>query len=196
MELEYDFFKVEEGFMVPKKGRILISEPFLNDTYFKRSIVFLTEHNDEGSVGFVLNKPVDMKVHEVIQDFPEIDAVICIGGPVNTNTIHYIHTLGDIIPNSIHVVGDIYWGGDFDTVKKLTTIGKLSSNNIRFFLGYSGWNPNQLTEELERNSWVVTDIEPSRIMSVRNGSFWKEVLNNVGNKYALWPNFPEDPQFN
>jgi len=132
-ELNMDFFSIENN-RVAKKGRILVSEPFLNDTYFRRSVVLLTEHSKEGSVGFVLNKPVELSVSGILKDFPEIDASVSIGGPVNTNTVHYIHTLGVLIPNSVQVMKNLWWGGDFDTIKELIIQGKIRKNNIRFFL--------------------------------------------------------------
>jgi len=195
MQIHYDFFQTENT-LLPQKGRILISEPFLMDNYFKRSIVLITEHSDEGTVGFVLNKPVNMKVNEIVTDFPEIEAVVSIGGPVQTNTLHYIHTLGDIIPNSMKVIDNIYWGGEFDVIKRLLESGSLNQENIRFFLGYSGWQSNQLEDELSENAWVVADIGPEEIMSPMNKFFWNKTLHRLGKKYQMWSNFPENPQMN
>jgi putative transcriptional regulator len=195
MQIHYDFFQ-SENTLLPQKGRILISEPFLMDNYFKRSIVLITEHSEEGTVGFVLNKPVNMKVHEIITDFPAIDAIVSLGGPVQTNTLHYIHTLGDIIPNSMKVIENIYWGGEFDVIKRLLESGSLNNENIRFFLGYSGWQSNQLEDELNDNAWVVADISPDEIMSPMNKYFWNIALNRLGKKYQMWANFPENPQNN
>ncbi len=196
MDIDYDFFRVDEAYARPQKGKILISEPFLSDTYFKRSIVFLTEHSKDGAVGFVLNKPVNLSINEVIKDFPSINTQISIGGPVQTNTLHYIHTLGDIIPESIPVVGNIFWGGDFDTLKELATLDLLKTKQIKFFLGYSGWASQQLEEEIERDSWVITDIEPEIVMADKDDHFWKEMLNRLGEKYRLWSTFPENPTMN
>ena len=196
MDIDYDFFRVDEAYSRPQKGKILISEPFLNDSYFRRSIVFLTEHSAEGAVGFVLNKPVNLAISEVIKDFPNIDTQISIGGPVQTNTLHYIHTLGDIIPESIPVVDEIYWGGDFETIKELASLDLLKTKQIKFFLGYSGWAAQQLETEIERDSWVITDIEPERVMAEKNDHFWKEMLNRLGEKYRLWSTFPENPTMN
>ncbi|MFO7370116.1 MAG: YqgE/AlgH family protein [Bacteroidales bacterium] len=195
MQINYDFFEVNNT-LLPQKGRILISEPFLMDNYFKRSIVLITEYSGEGTVGFVLNKPVNMKVHEIISDFPVINANVSLGGPVQTNTLHYVHTLGDIIPNSIKVVENIYWGGEFEVVKKLVESGNLSNDNIRFFLGYSGWQSNQLEGELHENAWVVADIRPEDIMRPMNKFNWNKTLNKMGQKYQMWANFPENPQMN
>jgi putative transcriptional regulator len=195
MQINYDFFDVNNT-LLPQKGRILISEPFLMDNYFKRSIVLITEYSGEGTVGFVLNKPINMKVHEILSDFPVINANVSLGGPVQTSSLHYVHTLGDIIPNSIKVVENIYWGGEFEVVKKLVESGNLNNENIRFFLGYSGWQSNQLEDELSENAWVVADISTEDIMRPMNKFYWNKTLNKMGKKYQMWANFPENPQMN
>jgi len=195
MNSEIDYFKIETNNLAPQKGKILIAEPFLNDVYFKRSIVFLTEHNDEGSIGFVLNKPVNLQINEVINDFPLFDSNISIGGPVSTNTVHYIHTLGDIIPNSVPVCANIYWGGDFDFIKHLFQMGEIKEGQIRFFLGYSGWQAGQLENELEQNSWMITEVAPAAIMNPNN-KLWKNTLSQLGDKYKIWADFPENPGLN
>ncbi len=195
MNLDYNFFETDND-TGPAKGKILISEPFLQDNYFKRSIVLLTEYSSEGAVGFVLNKPVNLQANDVIKDFPETDALISLGGPVNTNTLHYLHTLGDIIPKSVKVVGNIYWGGDFDVIKKLVESGNIGKEQIRFFLGYSGWHEKQLEDELADNSWVVSELDPQEIMAPISKHFWKATLKRMGKKYEMWANFPENPQMN
>ncbi len=195
MVLNYNFFEPDEN-QEPQKGKVLVSEPFLLDNYFKRSIVLLTEHNEEGTIGFVLNKPVDVNINEVVEDFPKIEADVALGGPVSTNTLHYLHTLGDIIPNSVPVLGNVCWGGDFDVVERLITSGNISRGQIRFFLGYSGWSPNQLDEELAENAWVVCDISPEEIMMPLNKHYWTKKLKGMGIKYEMWSNFPENPEMN
>ncbi len=196
MNLNYDFYRIEGSSIMPKKGKILIAEPFLNDPHFKRSIVLLTEHNKEGSVGFVLNKPVDMAVSDILEDFPELDVSISMGGPVSTNTVHYIHTLGNAIPNSVRVMKDIYWGGDFEAVKSLAKAGALNRKQIRFFLGYSGWKPNQLEDELAQNAWAVEDIGSYEVMNYTGESSWKATLEDLGDKYKMWLLTPETPNLN
>lgn len=195
MELDFNIFKIEYNKVEPKKGRVLVSEPFLQDTYFKRSLVLLTEHSEEGAVGFVLNKPLEVKVNEVMNDFPISGASVSIGGPVSTNTIHYLHTLGNLIPNSVHVLGDIYWGGDFDVVKEMLVAREINPDQIRFFLGYSGWHAGQLENELKQNSWLITEIKPAQIMKP-NTDIWKSTLSQLGEKYRIWSDFPENPGLN
>ena len=196
MELDIDFFSIENN-KIARQGRVLISEPFLNDTYFKRSVVLLTEHSEEGSVGFVLNKPVNLSVNDVLADFPEVDADISIGGPVNTNTIHYIHTVGEKIPNSVKVLENLYWGGDFDALKDLLVKGVIQSSQIRFFLGYAGWSPRQLEGELSENAWLVSEMKSEHIMQGSDDNLWKNILEKSGDKkYRTWVNFPENPSMN
>jgi putative transcriptional regulator len=195
MEPDFDIFKIQYNKVSPKKGRILVAEPFLQDTYFKRSIVLLTEHTTEGSVGFVLNKPLDIKVNEVMEEFPPFKASVSIGGPVSTKTIHYIHTFGDLIPNSVHVVDNIYWGGDFEYIKVLIREEQIGSDQIRFFLGYSGWHAGQLDNELQQNSWLVTEVPSSIIMQPKSNA-WKNTLSQIGEKYKIWSGFPENPGLN
>lgn len=195
MDLISDLFKIDQN-IKPKAGRILISDPFLSDAYFKRSVVFLTEHNKNGSVGFVLNKPVDVSVSEVLRGFPAHDASISVGGPVGTDALHYLHNMGDFIPNSVKVTKDIWWGGDFEVVKELLSDGILDGTRIRFFIGYSGWEPMQLSREISENSWLVSELESDRIMNTRKREAWQAVLNALGGKYKLWTNFPENPGLN
>jgi len=195
MYLDFDFLNIEHENLTPKQGRILISEPLLSDTYFKRSVVLITEHSDKGAVGFVLNKPVDLPLNEVLADFPDFNAKVYVGGPVAKDTIHFLHTLGQLVPNSVHVMDNIYWGGDFDSLKELITEGIVEPSQVRFFLGYSGWSPNQLEDEIDENAWIVTKVDSEKIMSA-DKDIWKETLNKLGKKYKVWANFPENPAMN
>jgi len=195
MYLDFDFLNIEHENLAPQQGRILISEPLLSDTYFKRSVVFITEYSEKGAVGFVLNKPVDVPINEILSDFPTFRAKIYIGGPVAKDTIHFLHTLGKLVPNSVHVLDNIFWGGDFDSLKELINEGIVNSSQVRFFLGYSGWSPNQLEDEIEENAWLVTRVESSKIMQA-DKDIWKNTLNELGKKYKMWSNFPENPAMN
>ncbi len=195
MELDFNIFKIEYNKVEPLRGRVLVAEPFLQDTYFKRSLVLLTEYTPNGSIGFVLNKTLDVTINEVIEDFPVFNATVAIGGPVSTNTIHYLHVLGDIIPNSEHVFGNIYWGGDFETIKEMIAARVIFPSQIRFFLGYSGWQAGQLESELRQNSWLVTEVKSMDIMA-QNTSIWKNTMAKLGDKYKIWSDFPENPGFN
>jgi putative transcriptional regulator len=195
MDLNIDFFHIIND-NIAERGRILISEPFLSDNYFRRSVVYLTEHTEEGSLGFVLNKPLDLHVTDVIRDFPEGDFNVSIGGPVSTNTVHYLHTLGDQIPESVPVKDGIYWGGDFNVLKDMLIRHTIQKNQLRFFLGYAGWSANQLEDELRENAWLVGEIPARHIMEGAGQEFWGNTLSRYDNKYKAWANFPEDPGLN
>lgn len=195
MSLNIDFFKISND-KVAESGRVLISEPFLTDQYFRRSVVYLTEHSKTGSLGFVLNKSLDMKISDVIDDFPDEDFPVSLGGPVSTNTVHYLHTLGDEIPESVHVKDGIFWGGDFEIMKELIRKGIASKDKLRFFLGYSGWSEKQLEGEIEMNAWLVGEIPADLIMKGGSTEFWTNTLSGLDAKYKAWANFPEDPGLN
>jgi len=195
MELNIDFFHIVNE-NIAKKGRVLISEPFLNDHYFRRSVVYLTEHNKDGSFGFVLNKPLEISITEIVDDFPESEFPISVGGPVSNNTVHFMHTLGESVPDSVFVADGIWWGGDFNYIKSLVETGGVKSHQLRFFLGYSGWSAGQLDGELDEHAWLVGNISPRMIMTGMESEFWSDTLARYNNKYKAWANFPEDPGLN
>ena len=191
-----DILSIKTNNIQPEKGKILISEPFLGDYYFKRSVVLLADHSDEGSFGVVLNKPLNMLLSEVVEGFPEFDAQVYLGGPVESDNLFFIHTLGDQIEGSIEIIDGLYWGGDIEVVKEMILLKKIEPAQIRFYIGYSGWSPNQLDEELKRNSWVVSRIKLSSIIETSPKELWKTSLNKLGGDYSFWPKFPNDPMHN
>lgn len=195
MQSDLDFFAILPEDKIPEKGKILISEPFLPDTFFNRSIVYLTDHTPEGSVGFILNKKLDLKVDSAIEGFEGWDEILSMGGPVAPDTLHYLHSLGDKIPKSVHVEGNVYWGGDIDVIRELIKNKKINQSQIRFFLGYSGWSAGQLERELKENSWVIAKVN-SNIVLNRGEDIWKKVLRSFKNKYRMWADFPDSPEMN
>ena len=195
MKFNPEIYKIRTNNIAPQKGRILIAEPFLQGRYFNRSIVFLVNHDETGTVGFVLNKEVDYPIQELIQEFPNFNSNFYLGGPVGIESLYYIHTLGELIPNSQHIVGNLYWGGDFDVLKELVNQGKVQDNQVRMFIGYSGWEVGQLEEELKENSWLVTDIPSEMVMDTSKG-LWMKMVKKVGGKYIVWEHFPKNPSYN
>lgn len=181
----------------PTKGDLLIAEPsIIGDISFNRSVVLLTDHSNEGSIGFILNKPLDYTIKDLI---PEIDASFKVynGGPVEQDNLYFIHKVPELIPNSIEISLGIFWGGDFSEVANLISEGKILEKDIKFFLGYSGWENNQLEEELKSNSWVVTkNIYKKAIIEKDYEFFWKEKMVELGGDYSIWSNAPENPSFN
>jgi len=191
-----DILKIRTNNIKPTKGKILISEPFLVDYYFKRSVVLLAEHNEEGSFGLIINKPVDLHLSDIVKDFPSFDTPVYLGGPVKTDSLYFIHTLGNEIDDSLEISEGLYWGGDIEIVKELITIGKMDPKEIKFFVGYSGWVSKQLEGELARNSWLVANIKAKDVMESNPENMWKKTVKNLGGDYAYWTNFPSDPALN
>ena len=180
----------------PSKGKLLIAEPsILNDKSFNRSVIYLTEHNEEGSIGFILNKPTDFILSDLI---PEIncDFVIYNGGPVEQENLYFIHKLPNMIPDSIHISDDVYWGGNFDTLTTLLQNNKINNTDIRFFLGYSGWSEEQLIIEMKESSWIIIENDFSNLFSIDSEEFWRNQLLEIGGEYQIWANAPEDPALN
>jgi putative transcriptional regulator len=180
----------------PKKGSLLLSEPFLNDDYFRRAVILLCEHNDEGSFGFILNNYVNIKLNELIEGVDDFDANISLGGPVSTNNLYYIHTLGEDIPGSTPLVKGVYIGGEFEVLKSLIKSKAITPNQIKFFLGYSGWSANQLDKEMKEESWIVTKSNLKIVMGKRDKDLWKKILNKMGGKFSVISNYPINPSLN
>ena len=196
MQPELDLFAILPEDKIPEKGKVLISEPFLPDTFFNRSIVYLTDHTPQGSVGFILNKKLDLNVSAAIAGFEGWNENLNMGGPVAPDTLHYLHNLGDLIPKSVLVYENIYWGGEIDIIRELINTGKVKQSQIRFFLGYSGWSAGQLERELKENSWIIANVRSDIVMNNRGDDTWKRVLRSFKNKYRMWADFPDSPEMN
>lgn len=186
---------MEKRIIKPKQGIILISEPSLRDFYFRQSVVLLAEHNKEGTFGVIINKPIDARVHDIIKDFPDFDGPVYLGGPVKTDSIFFIHTLDDI-EESMPIMEGLYWGGDIEIIRERIDNGTLGEEEIRFFVGYSGWNPRQLDHEIKEKSWVLSHTTAAEVINARPEELWSSYLKNMGKDYAIWANFPADPTFN
>ena len=168
-----------------KKGRLLISEPDLNDSIFFKSVVFLTHHNEKESIGLILNQPTKINLNEILNNIPLSDFPVYIGGPVEKNAIQYIHTLGNIIPNTQEIGKGLYWGGDFKKILTLISENKISKKEIRFFAGYSGWGEDQLNNEIRENSWITHESNKNICMQYSNEKLWSNLIKTKKHKYAI-----------
>lgn len=178
-------------------GRLLLAEPFMLDANFKRAVILMCEHkDDQGSLGFILNKPLKMNIEDLIGDFPDFKGEAFFGGPVATDTIHYLHNAGTLLEDSIEVARGIFWGGDFEKLKFLIKSKLILENDIRFFVGYSGWSEGQLHEELETGSWVIADMDPNYLFYPNNEDLWKKVMGDKGNAFEVIAQLPESQRLN
>lgn len=181
----------------PTKGVLLVAEPsIIGDVSFNRSVILLAEYSDSGSVGFILNKPLEYTLKDFI---PEMNSNLKVfnGGPVEQDNLYFIHRVPDLIPGSVEISNGVYWGGDFGTITELLKNDVIKADEIRFFLGYSGWESEQLEQELEMNHWVVTpNVYNNGLIGKSYDNFWKEKMIEFGGDYLIWSNSPEYPDYN
>lgn len=180
----------------PVQGSLLLSEPFLLDSYFKRSVVLLSEHDENGTLGFILNKPTDVRLNDAVEDFPDFDVPLYFGGPVETDTLFYLHTLGEQLKGAKSIGAGVWWGGDYEQLKFLIDTHQVRPDQIRFYAGYSGWEPRQLDNELKDKAWLVFDEGSGYTFAENPQNLWSQVLRSMGKEYAILANFPEDPNLN
>jgi len=180
----------------PGPGILLIADPFLKDPNFLRTVVLLCEHKEQGSFGFVLNKQIEQTLDKLITDMEGFEIPVYYGGPVQMNTIHFLHQYPDLIPDSCKISKDIYWGGNFETVTALIKNNSLDLTKIKFFIGYSGWGDGQLTGELKERSWLTVSATRKLVFNTQHDDIWKGSLQLLGGEYEMMINFPIDPQLN
>lgn len=181
----------------PAKGRLLISEPFMADPNFKRSVVLLTTHDEEGTVGFILNQPEAIMLKDVMPDAWDAKNKIYFGGPVQTDSIFFIHRCYDKMLSGEPIGENLYWGGNFETLKILINTNEILDSEIKFFIGYSGWGEGQLADELKQNAWLISEIpNVDNIFTADDEKLWRDVVVNLGPKYAQIGNYPTDPRLN
>ena len=197
MDTNAEIFKIETNHVVPSRGKVLISEPFLYDEMFGRSVILLVDHSTDGTMGLVLNKPLPLSLNDVLKEFKDISNIpIYKGGPLSTDTLFYLHTLKDV-EDSLQIGKGVYLNGDFDAIRRYILQGNDIDGKIRFFLGYSGWEHDQLCQEIEENTWLIGSTSIASLMNEKGSAeLWKNVLGQLGGKYEIWSRFPQIPTLN
>lgn len=180
----------------PAKGILLIANPFLKDPNFSRTVIFLCENVKEGTFGFVLNKQFSKNLNELIPDLEMPAFPVFSGGPVQPDSLHFLHQYPDLISGGVEVFDGVYWGGNFESLQIHLKNNDISTDKIRFFIGYSGWTEGQLDMEMEEESWITVKATRKLIFETSATETWKESLNFLGGDYKMMVNFPIDPQLN
>jgi len=180
----------------PGPGILLIADPFLKDPNFLRTVVFLCEHQTEGSFGFVLNRRYEQTLGDLIPELDGSTIPVHYGGPVQPDTIHFLHQYPELIPGGQEVLKGVYWGGDFDAVVNLLKTDGADATKIRFYIGYSGWSEGQLDGELKEKTWLTATATRRLIFHSKYDEVWKDSLRHLGGDYEIMVNFPIDPQLN
>lgn len=197
MDKDQNSFKIESNNASPSRGKILISEPFLRDPNFGRSVVLLIDHTKEGSMGLIMNKISSLTLNTIVKEFKNLNSIpLYKGGPMGTDTLFYLHTI-EGIEGSLSMTKGLYLNGDFDAIRQYILDGNPIEGHIRFFLGYSGWEDKQLSKEIKENTWIIGkgDI-PSLINASNLKEMWKKELAKLGGKYEAWSRFPLIPSLN
>lgn len=178
-------------------GDFLIASPtIIGDHDFQRAGVILVDHKTSGSIGFIVNKKLEYTLNELVENATE-PFPLYYGGPVEQDNLFFIHRMGDLIPNSTPIRDDLFWNGDFDQVLDLVNSGRILPDEIRFFLGYSGWGEGQLLSEIKEEAWVhIESVTSKDWMPIAKEDFWKNQMVALGGKYLIWSNAPENPMSN
>jgi putative transcriptional regulator len=195
--VSHDFLDLDpDNPLAPAPGRLLVSGPYLPDPYFRRTVVLLCEHDAEGSFGFVLNRAMDMQVNDLVPSMASIHSRVFMGGPVHSDNLYFLHTLGAHVTGSEDVVDGVRVGGDHEQLRDLLSADHRLLQHVRFFVGYSGWSAGQLDQEIEERSWFVAPGSKRSIMASDHHDLWQRTLRNMGTAFAALANFPEDPGLN
>jgi putative transcriptional regulator len=180
-----------------KTGDILISEPYLGDQNFERSVILLGSHNEEGSLGFVLNHKSNLLLSDVVNDaLTDVEIPLYIGGPVEQDTLHFIYRNELSLKGTIPVIENLFWGGNFDEMKSMLQNKQVKPEDIRFFLGYSGWSKGQLEGEMTQKAWIAHALTTEAIFALDTENMWRSILKNMGGEYKALSNYPIDPRLN
>lgn len=179
-----------------QKGAFLVAPPILDDSNFKRSVVLLCEHSDSGSFGLILNQHIAVDIDDVLKDPHVFTETIHLGGPVQMDTLHFLHRFGDSVAGSVEVCTDVFWGGEFDALQDTLRSHRAETTDLRFYLGYAGWSEGQLEAEIDAGGWIVTSGDSGLVFGVEPALLWRKVMIRMGGEYALLANFPDEPRMN
>lgn len=191
--LDSDILKLHFDQPTPHAGCLLLAEPLMRDDTFSRSVLVLIEHSDSlGSMGFVTNHISRYTLNELVAEIERSEDIpVYIGGPVHHDRLYYLHTLGDLIPQSESVCNGLYVSGDFRAMVEYINSGGEIEGKVRFFLGYSGWTKGQLEGEIKNYDWAVTTItDAKRLLTLQDEEAWRAEVQLLDERYRLWLNCP------
>jgi putative transcriptional regulator len=177
-------------------GKLLVSVPLTGDVFFDRSVILLVEHNENGSFGIILNKDLPLTLKDLFPDTDNEHIPIFWGGPVEANTLFFLHRYGNLLKGSIPVVENIYYGASAADLMHSIKKELLDENLIRFYLGYAGWTGGQLEAEIKQKLWVVADCDEKKLFGKNNKPYWNTVVESLGSDFSFWLNTPEEPYWN
>jgi putative transcriptional regulator len=196
--MDMTLFQVESNKEFPRQGSLLIAAPFLRDYQFSRTVILMVEHNDEGSMGIILNKNFSnlMTLNEVVPELASLPPIpLYKGGPVGRDTLFYLHTLS-YLKDALPLGNGLYLNGDFNQMQQYILSGAPTQGVARFFMGYAGWQKGQLKQEMKQNTWIVNNESQVDLLNMYLRDLWQEALCDMGGKYMIWSRYPKYPFMN
>ncbi len=180
------------------KGVFLVATPSLRDPNFRQTVVLLCEHGKEGALGVVLNRPTGMLLSEALPEIPVLEGqqhVLFSGGPVQQNQVLLLYRLVEKPTDTHHVFDGVYLGGDVEVVERLL-IEAHGTESFRAYMGYSGWSPGQLENEMKTGSWITLPADPTVVFEKEPALVWPDILRSFGGPYEVYAEMPFDPTSN
>lgn len=181
-------------------GNLLVAEPFMRDKWFERSVIAIFDHSENGgTTGVVLNNELTTTLSEVFKDVETNDIPVFCGGPLGHDRLFFLHTLGEqIIPDAKEIFPGLWMGGRFSSALEYVNSGYPHEGSIRFFIGYSGWSPGQLSQELKEHTWAIPEnkFDASTLLTGEGNSYWHKIVKQMGAKYRPWQVLPQDSRAN
>ena len=196
--MDMSLFQVESNKEFPRQGSLLIAAPFLRDYQFSRTVILMVEHNEEGSMGIILNKNFSnlMTLNEVVPELASLPPIpLYKGGPVGRDTLFYLHTLS-YLKDALPLGNGLYLNGDFNQMQQYILNGAPTQGVARFFMGYAGWQKGQLKQEMKQNTWIVNNESQVDLLNMYLRDLWQEALCDMGGKYMIWSRYPKYPFMN
>ena len=182
-----------------EKGSLLIANPVLPDPNFSRTVILLCDHDEQGSFGLVINRSTQLKAPDLflnINILKSYNEKIYLGGPVSQSMVFFLCRSPSAAGKLDEVCSGVYLGSNLETLESLYASLENPEQDIRFYLGYSGWSGGQLAEEMEQNSWLVQRANEQFIFLDSESSIWPKAVNSLGEKYQYLTKAPVNPQWN
>lgn len=178
-------------------GKVLISEPFLNDPNFVRSVILIIEYSkEEGAFGLIINKPVETDMQSIIKTFPKSGFEFHYGGPVSEENLFFVYDSNIDLNSGDRITNELSWNADFEILSEKIILGEVTKSDVKFFGGYSGWGPGQLEGEMAEKSWIIGELTKEDVLTGNPETLWKKALRPLGRKYSVMAEFPKNPELN
>jgi len=183
-------------FFFTMKGKILLSSPnLLSDMIFYKSIILIVDETEKGLTGFILNRKSDLYITKDIKSTKKVKIDLFYGGPVSNNHYYLLKSENDHF-ESIKIHKNLYWGNNLEYLFNQIEDGLIDKEDVIFFQGYSGWDNEQLDDEIENNSWIVLENGIENTFEYKESKSWNKIIKSLGKKYRIWSNSPDDISLN